>query len=380
MDVFAKTRLRIVAFNVENLFVLIEPVTGAGRQGDRLAVSGNAGRIAPSAPAASSASTARPTNMKQVLHSLDEKAWQKLSTSSIPNKPIHQIRQLAKAVREMDPDILLLCEVGGLESLSNFSRYFLDDEYAPHLIEGNSDRGIDLGYLVRRSLPFTYDLISHKQRPIDFLYPHERQSKDTGYGDLKSARITSHRFSRDVLELRVFDDASGVPALVILQVHLKSQLDRDRIDPGGRERRRAELEKLVTIYAEINADFGGKVPIILGGDFNGSVALPEPDEEFRALYERTQLRDVLEVANIPRDERFTYMQLSNGNRVGVRRQLDYLFVPPELSERVNKEESWVFRFRDEFGMTMILPRNLNEKQLLPSDHYPLILTLDPDNG
>jgi hypothetical protein len=28
------------------------------------------------------------------------------------------------------------------------------------------------------------------------------------------------------------------------------------------------------------------------------------------------------------------------------------------------------------GMTMLIPRNLNEKKLLPSDHYPVVLTLD----
>ena len=307
---------------------------------------------------------------------LPEREWQKLSSSTVPNKPLKQIRELARAVREMNPDILMLCEVGGRESLANFSRLFLNDEYVPHLLEGNSDRGIDLGYLVRRSLPFEYELVSHKHRDIDFLYPHEKLSIDSGYGNLRSARKTSHKFSRDVLELRVYEDPDLPPVLITLLVHLKSQLDRNRIDPQGRDRRRAELEKLVKIYGEINQEFDGKVPILLTGDFNGTASEPQTDTEFEALYRDTDLRDVLQWSGVADDERFTHMQIYN-NRTGTTRQLDYIFLSPLLASRINAEESWVFRYRGEDGITQIIPRNLNEKRLLPSDHYPVILTLDP---
>ncbi len=341
MNAFKRRRLRIVEFNVENLFVLLDHHLG------------------------------------QSFEALTEKEWQRLSASTTPNKPLQHVRELARAIEQMDPDILMLCEVGGRESLLNFSKYFLNDAYAPHLIEGNSDRGIDLGYLVKRSLPFTYDLLSHKHRSIDFLYPHEQMSLETGYSHLRSARKTSHKFSRDVLELRIYESADEPPALILMLVHLKSQLDRSRIDPGGRDRRKAELEKLVQIYNEIKFEFKGKSPILMGGDFNGIAALPSPDLEFEALYRDTELKDCLEVAGVAPDDRFTHMQIYN-NRVAINRQLDYLFVPPEIAHRVNREETWVFRYRDELGMTMLIPRNLNEKRLLPSDHYPVILTIDPE--
>jgi hypothetical protein len=338
---FRTQPIRIVEFNVENLFVLLDFYSG------------------------------------QDLATLNQKEWKRLSSSTTPNKPIAQVRAIAQAIREMDPDILMMCEVGGMESLSNFSRYFLDDCYVPYLIEGNSDRGIDLGYLVRRTLPFKYDLISHKHRSIDFLYPHEKLSQETGYDHLRSARLTSHRFSRDVLELRMFEEGSDVPVLIILLVHLKSQLDRNRIDPQGRDRRRAELEKLVKIYGEISEEFRGQAPILLGGDFNGAASLSNPDPEFSALYRDTLLRDALEIAGVPQDERFTHMQI-HPRREALNKQLDYIFVPPELSARLDRENTWVYRFKDEMGMTMLIPRTLNEKKLLPSDHYPLILTLKAD--
>jgi Endonuclease/Exonuclease/phosphatase family len=347
---FRSQKLRLVEFNVENLFLYLDFVNTKGPGGSNFSHEG-----------------------------LTEKEWQMLTTSTVGNKPLAHVRAIAKAVRDMNPDIMMLCEVGGIESLANFSKYFLNDEYEAHLLEGNSDRGIDLGYLTRRSLPFRYELESHKHRAIDFLYPHEKLSRETGYKHLGSARLSSHKFSRDVLEFRVFEGDSKSPCLIMLLVHLKSQLDRTRIDPGGRDRRRAELEKLIQIYDEIDQTHKRQVPILLTGDFNGCAALPKTDQEFKAIYEKTQLKDVLEVAGVPNDERFTYMQLSaSRNRPGSNKQLDYIFLSPLLFPRVSKTESWVFRYQDAAGRTMLLPRNLNEKKTLPSDHYPVICTLEPE--
>jgi hypothetical protein len=343
MGFFAESRIRLVEFNVENLFLYLDHYKG------------------------------------QDLATVTDKEWKSFSSSTIANKPLKQVRELTRVVTDLDPDILMLCEVGGVESLSNFSKLFLGDRYSPYLIEGNSDRGIDIGYLVKRSLPFTYDLVSHKHRSIDFLYPHERQTQLTGFEHLRSAKIVSHKFSRDVLELRVFEgESSPEPVLILLLVHLKSQLDRDRIDPGGRDRRKAELEKLIKIRQEIVDEFEGRVPVVLSGDFNGSAMRPSPEPEFEAIYRESDLEDALEWAKQPNDERFTYMQLSNSRtRPGINKQLDYVFLPAALGRRVNVDETWVYRFKDEYGMTMMLPRNFNEKKFLASDHYPVVVTLDP---
>lgn len=343
MSEFRKRRLRIVEFNVENLFIRLDHHAG------------------------------------QNLLKVTEKEWQKFSASTVPNKPLESVLALARAIRDMDADILMLCEVGGIESLRNFSRYFLDDIYAAHLIEGNSNRGIDIGYLVKRDLPFTYDLMSHKNRSIDFLYEHEKLSQETGYGHLRSARKTSHRFSRDVLELRLYETPEKPPVLILMLVHLKSPLDRDRIDPGGRDRRKAELEKLIEIYREIDEEFQGQSPIMIGGDFNGLAALPHPEVEFEAIYQKTDLKDCLEIAGVPLEDRFTFQQLHR-SRVGIHRQIDYILVPEKLAGRVNRDETWAYRFKDEMGGTILVPRTLNEKRLLPSDHFPVILTLDPVEG
>jgi hypothetical protein len=309
------------------------------------------------------------------VQQLNEVEWRQLSRSTIDNKSLKHVLEISRSIEELNPDFLMLCEVGGRESLANFSRYFLRDQYIPHLIEGNSDRGIDLGFLVKRDLPFKYDMISHKNRQLDFLYPHEKQSIETGYSRLQAGRVKKHRFSRDVVELRCFGESDEIPDLIIMLVHLKSPLDRDRIDPGGRDRRRAEQELLVKIYQEVRQEFpSGKVPVMIAGDFNGSIFGPRPDEEFESL-RQTDLKCCLDIAGVPEDERITWIHVHD-RRPNFAKQLDYILLSPELFSRVNRDETWVYRFRDESGFFRILPRNQNEKRQLPSDHYPVVLTLN----
>lgn len=339
MGLFESRRWRFVSFNVENLFLYFDET---------------------------------PTKDMALFNEVE---WRKLSRSTVDNKPLKHVREIAATVEALNPDFLMLSEVGGRESLANFSTYFLRDRYVPYLIEGNSDRGIDLGFLVKRDLPLKYDLMSHKNRKLDFLYPHERLTKETGYTHLRAGRVTSHRFSRDVLELRCYGDNDERPEFIILQVHLKSPLDRDRIDPGGKDRRKAELEMLVKIYGEVRAEYGNPpVPVLISGDFNGAIYGAQPDEEFQAMRD-SDLTCCLEAAGIPLDERFTWLH-AHPRRPNFQKQLDYILISPELCSRVNKEDTWVYRFKDENGFYRQIPRNLNEKKLLPSDHYPVVLTLN----
>ena len=85
---------------------------------------------------------------------LEEVQWQKLSTSVYENKPLRKLLELQKVILEINPDILMLCEVGGEESLKNFNELFLGNQYYTALMEGNSDRNIDIGFLIKKSLPF----------------------------------------------------------------------------------------------------------------------------------------------------------------------------------------------------------------------------------
>lgn len=306
---------------------------------------------------------------------LDEAHWQRLSSSIIENKPLKKCLALGKSLQEINADIIMLAEVGGFESLKNFNELFLGNAYSPILTEGNSDRNIDVGFLVRKNMPFYFDLQSNKHRLINYLYPHERESLKHAYPvSSVKAPATSHKFSRDVAELRLFKKDVEKPFLGILLTHLKSRLDPDGIDPGGFERRQAELLTLVEVYREFQEEHPG-TPVMVAGDFNGNASFATPDIEFKPLYEKTELKDVLELTQATSENRATFYQVRNTGRTEGR-QIDFCFLSPDLATLLKETSVAVYRYKDEFGMDLGIPMTLDAKLKLPSDHYPIFFEIE----
>lgn len=297
---------------------------------------------------------------------LDEVQWQKLSTSVYPNKSLVKSKAIADIINSENPDLLMLCEVGGLESLSNFNRLFLGDRYSPVLIEGNSDRNIEIGFLLRRNIGFYFDVFTNRNRTINYLYPHERTNLD-------SPVVGGHRFSRDAAELHLFLNNHENPFFVFVMSHLKSQLDRDRIDPMGFERRQAEFKTLMQIYSELRERWNKTVPIVVAGDFNGNASRHSTDPEFAALREHPDFLDVCELAGVSFDNSKTYYQVHRTRIEG--KQLDYAFLSPEAQTYLNRDSVKVFRYLDPMGFPLDPPASLDAKSQLPSDHYPLVFEL-----
>jgi hypothetical protein len=301
---------------------------------------------------------------------LSEPQWQKLSASVYENKPLQKCLQIANLIKENSPDIMMLCEVGGLESLKNFNQLFLDSQYSVALIEGNSDRNIDVGFLIKKNLDFYFDLGTNKNRPLHYLYPHELTSQKTGY----PVKANTQLFSRDCAELKLFKTNRDDPFMIILLTHLKSRLDPERIDPGGTERRAAELRTTIQIYKELQQKFS-RAHIILAGDLNGFAGRPATDAEFSAIYDQTDLQDIFEIADISLDKRSTFYQIKSGQKVEGK-QIDYCFLPASIHPNLNQKSCVTYRFKDEFGFALDTPTSLDAKGKLPSDHYPLFFTLE----
>lgn len=302
---------------------------------------------------------------------MTEAQWQRLSSSVYENKPLKKNLEIAKIFNEEQPDIMMLCEVGGPESLRNFNEMFLRSDYNPYLIEGNSDRNIDIGFLVKKELDFRFELKTNKNRELNFLYPHEALSQKTGY----PIRRESQLFSRDCAELHLFSSNKDEPFLIILLAHLKSRLDPEKIDPGGVERRSAEFRTCLMIYKELSQKFSN-TPIIFCGDMNGYAGRDTPvDSEFAVLYKETDLLDILEIINLGPEQRATFYQIKNGGYADGR-QIDYCFLPASLHANVNLKNSYVYRYKDEFGFPLQAPNSVLSKMNLPSDHYPIFFTLE----
>jgi hypothetical protein len=298
--------------------------------------------------------------------SLSENEWQKLSTSIYDNKPLHKCRALAHSITEIAPDIIALSEVGGLESLSNFNNLFLGGTYSPALIEGNSDRHIDVGFLIKKGLPFYFDLITNKNYLLNFLYPHEQPPE----GQTPSTQ--GHKFSRDCAELWLFDQNRDKPFLLILNTHLKSPLDKEGVDPNGFSRRQAELRSLVDIYNLNQAKHD--IPILVVGDFNGNASSTNTAPEFTDLYLKTPLKDAMEIAGVLPTDRNTFYHIRNNTKTEGR-QIDYCFLNPKAWPLLDSANTYIYRYKDALGFRPLAPQTLEEKQNLPSDHYPVVITL-----
>lgn len=176
-------------------------------------------------------------------------------------------------------------------------------------------------------------------------------------------------FNRNLLQLSLI--SNGVVLLNFFVVHLKSKLDFERKDFWGLKARTAEVNGLIKILNQ------QKTPFILGGDFNGNASLYNTDFEFLPLYlaeNQFVMKDVLELAEIPLEERFTHHYFKSGYRRSS--QLDYLFLSEALWEKMDKKSSYAIRYLGEYGEKIDPPATLQEKQSFPSDHNPLMVNLN----
>ncbi len=296
------------------------------------------------------------------FESMTEDHWQSLSTASPPNKPLKKVLGLKRCIEDIQPDIIMLNEVGGLESLENFNLYFLNSQYLVKLIEGNSDRGIDVGYLVKKELPLNTKIHSNKLEPIDLRFGHANEPQ-------------SYFMSRDISELH-FTNGTNSTQLVLLLTHLKSKLDPENIDKEGVVRRTAEAKLLTNIYLKRQQEHPN-IPVLVCGDFNGILSDPG-HSEFQSLRDKTDLVDSMNYSekDAPLD-RVTQIQFRFQKRFHY--QFDYILIHPRFSEKIQSKETYIYYLKDDQGQNLRLPNTLEERFRLPSDHYPVLLTLNCDS-
>lgn len=282
------------------------------------------------------------------LETLHPPKWQLFTSSFFPNKALKQLYELKEMILELDPDILFLTEVGGPESLENFNHYFLEDRYKIYCEPSNSDRGIDLGYMVKKDFKYKVEIKNHVKPKLE----------------------NGNKFSRGVMELKLSFNDSFV--YVNFLCHLKSKLNLKRVDFEGRGQRAAEINYLKELYKKTSKKYD-KIPISISGDFNGVIYKDETEEEFLPLLSSTNLKDVFELLDKPIDMRMSYCYF---NRQGTRypMQLDYFMLDEKFKNLVDQETT-LLGFNPPYTNTFSLPASMKEKRELPSDHFPLLIQL-----
>ena len=281
--------------------------------------------------------------LRQPFHAdilgFSQQQWNEQRSSLKNNKSLKNALLLATVIKEIAPDVAMLCEVGGKESLDNFNQLFLHGAYEVFCPEGTSSRGIDLGFLVRPRPSFQFDLITPEQKGLGLsrLFP--------------------------VLKMEV----KNAPAIFMVGIHLKSKLNKNKKDFEGRSQRKKEIDTLVTLVQELSFEHGEHFLIL--GDFNDDLRHGTSHFELQELFEKLKCRDVLSLAGMPFEERITHFHFGPGARVS-KSQLDGILASPAMQNLLVKEKCGVYRYPDQYGVPYQL-NTFKDKLALPSDHFPI---------
>jgi endonuclease/exonuclease/phosphatase family metal-dependent hydrolase len=202
-----------------------------------------------------------------------------------------------RVISEVRPDILITVEVENRPTLGRFNEQVLRTQFNfdyPHfmVIDGNDQRGIDLGILSRFPI---VEIRSHVDDPAP-----------------NGGRL----FSRDCPEFDIILPAGE--RLVLTPNHLKSKRNGD--DQTSQERRRAQAQgaHAIAVAALARSPF-----VLLGGDLNDT-----PDSPALASLFTDDFQDVISHPNYPTDRPGTYQTGLAGHK------LDYLIMSPQLRARL----------------------------------------------
>jgi len=310
-------QLRICELNTENLFISLDHYQGGG------------------------------------IEHLSEKEWRHLALPQLrrKQKSLKKLWSLSSAILDINADVLMLIEVGGKESLHHFNDLFLEKKYVAHFVESNSARTIDLAFLVKKNLPFEVEAISNRDMPI------EVQAYQGAF---------AAKFSRDVAQLNL--SKNHKLEMILLLTHLKSKISSDR-DFQGKDMRTAEAVALAALYEKARAQYPD-VPIVVGGDFNASLESPE-----LAPLTRTDLTDLHDILQTPPDQRVSFVHFDY-KKVAHPQVLDYLLLSPQLKTHIVPEKSGVYHYKSFYDIPYPQPKTPGERYMMPSDHYPVVLTLN----
>lgn len=172
-----------------------------------------------------------------------------------------------------------------------------------------------------------------------------------------------HKIRRDIPRLKVIEKESEIIKYIFLGVHLKSQRRGDS-GSNGMDVREMEIELLDYYIKAVEDKY--KAPVFVGGDFNIDFT---SDEKYNFYNNMINFHD-LKKSTI--EDRCSHIFFGTHR---VLNQMDYLLTRKCNKELINIEESYNYRYFNEYGDNMGLADSFYERSLYPSEHYPVIIKL-----
>lgn len=224
--------------------------------------------------------------------------WVELKTEAVN---VVGTQMTAKVIHEVNADVLVVVEAEDRIALKNFNDQLLKPVNATYsgimLIDGNDERGIDVGLLTKGGLTIE-SMVSHVDDVMD-----------------------GHQvFSRDCPEYMI--RVSDTTRLLLLVNHLKSKGFGVKAESDARRKRQAR--RVREIY-DLRRSEGIEMIAVLG-DFNDT---PDSDPLQPLLSEGSDLKDIFDHPQFQSDGRpGTFGNGTASNK------LDYILLSPALFQRV----------------------------------------------
>ena len=244
----------------------------------------------------------RPKNAPMQVTANGRDDW--IGWLELKKEPVNEIatQNTARVIKEVNADILVVIEADDRISLCRFNELLIKavggmqyDQIM--LIDGNDDRGIDVG------------LFTRSVARIDMVRSHVDDRADG-----------SEIFSRDCPEFHL--TLAGNKRLVVLANHLKSK--GYGVKAKSDAKRKAQARRVRQIYDQLRGD--GFDNIVLAGDFNDTL---DSDPMSPLLNDGSDLKDVSE-----------HPAFNNGGRPGTHGnclkndKIDHILLSPALWSKV----------------------------------------------
>jgi len=269
----------------------------------------------------------------------------------VKEKPQWMKEELVRLLLQENPDVGVFTEVEDIRAAKELFEFniLLKDKYELLLIEGNDERGIDILFFVRKSLPVSIVYESHKTT--------------TWHDPVENKQ--NLLFSRDIPVLSLYLKGSKTPSYVFMGNHAKSKRDR----PGDKNSnlwRQAQYIGARMIYEKYREKFGEDVQFLFLGDFNLDV---QRDDALDPVREVLQSAFAFSPNLIHPFDIITHTYHPRGREMAEYNHMDDIRISENMHGSVL--QIFVVNMRGEFNNPLPLPLTYRERSKQPSDHWPI---------